>query len=187
MAPSAPALAAAALLLAGAGSVVADEFASRDDAKPIRVYTNADIEALEPIPTQPGAAPTADEIAERWEFVQSVLDQGYARIDAGRRHELERRMTDARSDALDRIDSRPRYVLPYGYYGYYGRQAPRYTQDGYDRGHPAASLLWERPNAELFRPITPIHARPYASNLFRFEARRGGPPPAPAATPHGRR
>ena len=164
----------AALVLTWAVPTLAERGDDSDD-EPVRVYTNADLERLEPIPTQPAEPPSPEEVARRWEFVQSVIDQAYARIDAERRHDLDRRLTEARADALDRVDSRPRYVLPFAY-RYPPIHAPG-RRGGYvdpDPAHPGARRLWERPNAELFRPITPIHARPYPSDVFRLEARVGG-------------
>ena len=166
---------AALLLLAAAAPAPAQDAAE----EPVRVYTNADLEDLEPLPTQPAEPLSEEEIARRREFVQSVIDQSYARIDAKRRHDLERRMVEAEAQALERANTESRTTLPFSYYGYpYG-----YSGGGgypgvprYDRGHPAASRLWERPNAEQFRPITPIHARPYQSNLFRL-------PPSSARNP----
>ena len=167
----------AALLVVATAPALAQDAAGADE--PVRVYTNADLERLAPIPTQPAEPPSAEEVARRWEFVQSVLDQAYARIDAERRHDLERRMTEARADALDRVDARPRYALPYSYSYVAPYGVPYRGRDGRPATHPAASLLWERPNAKLFRPIPPIHARPYASNLFRLEARIGAGPAGP--------
>lgn len=166
-------IALALLLVAGATLSAQDP-----DAEPVRVYTNADLEGLEPLPTQPAEPPSDEEIARRWEFVQSTIDQHYARLDAQRRHELERRMTEAEAGAIERANTESRTTLPYSYYGGYGYGYYGGYSDGprADRGHPALSRLWERPNAEQFRPITPIHARPYQSNLFRL-------PPSSTRTP----
>jgi len=165
-------LVAAVLVAAGGTAIAQTQTADRNE--PVRVYTNADLERLEPIPTQPANPPTPEEVAQRWEFVQSVLDEAYARIDADRRHALDRRLTESRTRALDRVDSTPDYVLPYSY-GYWrvGVPAPHGRGDGLRK---AASLLWDPPNAALFRPITPIHARPYQNNLFRLESRVAGSP-----------
>jgi hypothetical protein len=150
----------------------------------VYVYTNADLEQLEPIPGQQGTPPTAEEIERGWAFVQSVIDDAHARIDADRQYDLDRRKTEAEADALDRIGSRPRYALPYNYrFGYpqggygYGRGGGRGGDGGRASGDPLrrqASRLWDPPNAHLFRPIVPIHARPYQTNILRLKANRPG-------------
>jgi hypothetical protein len=144
----------------------------------VYVYTNADLEQLEPIPGQAGDPPSAEEIERDWAFVQSVIDDAHARIDADRNYGLDRRKTEAEADALDRISSRPRYALPYNYrfgypYGYdYGRGGDGHGKG--DRLRKEASRLWDPPNAHLFRPIVPIHARPYQTNILRLKANRPG-------------
>ena len=172
-----PRIGLALLLLAAAATIPAQVAGDEPALEPVRVYTNADLEDLEPLPTQTPEPRSAEEIAQRWEFVQSVIDQGYARLDAKRRHELERRMAEAEADAIERAGTESHYTLPFSYYGYpYGYYGGYAGAPRYDRGHPLASKLWERPNAEQFRPITPIHARPYQNNLFRL-------PPSSARNP----
>jgi hypothetical protein len=156
----------------------------------VYVYTNADLETLDPIPTQPATPPTAAEIEAGWAFVDSVIEDAYARIDARRRHELARLQTETEAEAVERIASRPQYTLPWSYYGWlpeergyaplgeYGERRERFDRR-------ALSLLWEPPNARLFRPITPIHARPYQTNVFR--ARQALENGGPVAKPHGPR
>ncbi|HXV76113.1 MAG TPA: hypothetical protein VD788_07315 [Candidatus Polarisedimenticolaceae bacterium] len=145
------------------------------DEGEVYVYTNADLERLGPLPAGEAEPPTADQLAESWAFVQSTIDDAHARIDADRGYELDRRLTEAEADALDRAGGSPRYTLPYNYalgypygFGYHDRGRG-------DRLRRAASRLWERPNAELFEPIVPIHARPYQTNLLRAKTsgRRG--------------
>jgi hypothetical protein len=116
---------------------------------------------------QDGQPLKIDGAEERWAFVDSVLGQAYARIDADRDYWLERRRTEAEADALERVHSRPRYLLPYNYLYRGGVRVPRKEH----RLSHEASRLWERPNAHLFHPITPIHARPYETNLFRAKSR----------------
>ncbi len=162
-----------ATLLALAGSsasaqitgAVPDDPDHNDES--VRRYTNADLERLAPIPTQPGRPATPEEVERRWAFVQSVLDEAYARIDADRSYRLERRRTDAEADALERIHSRPRYVLPYNYllgfrHGGVPGAPPRLRHK--------ASRLFERPDTGLFRPIVPIHARPYHTSVERIRS-----------------
>jgi len=141
-------------------------------AEPVRVYTNEDLEKLPPLPSlvivdEAGQPLRIEGAEERWAFVDSVLGQAYARIDADRAYWMKRRRTEAEADALERIRSRPRYLLPlnYWHHGYVGvpRREHRLRQE--------ASRLWERPNARLFEPITPIHARPYQTNVYRAKSR----------------
>jgi hypothetical protein len=171
-----------AVLVMGLGGLFAaenGEQASDATEQSIRTYTNEDLEKLPPLPSlvivdDAGEPIKFEGAEERWAFVDSVLGQAYARIDADRAHWIERRRAEAEADALERIHSRPRYLLPLNYFG-----------RGYAVGHGPdrrlrreASRLWERPNAHLFQPITPIHARPYQTNLFtarsRFQASGGG-------------
>ena len=143
----------------------------------VRVYTNEDLDALSPLPPlvivdKTGHPLRIEGAEERWAFVDAVLGQAYARIDADRAYWMERRRTEAESEALERIHSRPRYQLPCTYFHRAGVGAP-YSEHRLRR---EASRLWDPPNAHLFQPITPIHARPYQTNLFRAESgRQTGP------------
>jgi len=148
----------------------------------VRVYTNEDLEALPPLPSlvivdETGQPLKIDGAEERWAFVDSVLGQAYARIDADRDYWLERRRTEAAADALEQVYSRPRYLLPYNYLYRGGVGVPRREH----RLRGEASRLWERPNAHLFQPITPIHARPYQTNLYRAKSRFPASPPGNGA------
>lgn len=141
-------------------------------AEPVHVYTNEDLEMLAPLPSlvivdETGQPLRIEGAEERWAFVDSVLGQAYARIDADRAYWMERRRTEAEADALERIHSRPRYLLPVN--GWYRGDVgvPRKEH----RLRQKASRLWERPNAHLFEPITPIHARPYQTNVYRAKSR----------------
>jgi len=141
-------------------------------AEPVRVYTNEDIEKLPPlaplvIVDEAGRPLKIDGAEERWAFVDSVLGQAYERIDADRAYWMERRRTEAEADALERIHSRPRYLLPFNGWNHGNVGVPRKG----DRLRKEASRLWERPNAHLFQPITPIHARPYQTNIYRAKSR----------------
>lgn len=164
-----------ALLVAAAwtASAAQDMDETPDSAdESVRVYTNEDIEALPPLPSlvivdESGRPLKIDGAEERWAFVDSVLGRAYARIDADRHYWLQRRRTEAQADALERIRSRPRYLLPYNYF-YRGAVGVPRTEHRLRR---EASRLWEPPNAHLFQPITPIHARPYQTNLFRAQSR----------------
>jgi hypothetical protein len=140
-------------------------------AEPVRVYTNEDLDRLEPLPSlvivdEAGQPLKIEGAEERWAFVDAVLGQAYARIDADRAYWMARRRTEAQADALKRIRSRPRYLLPLNYW-HHGSVGPRREE----RLRQQASRLWERPNAHLFEPITPIHARPYPTNVHRATSR----------------
>jgi hypothetical protein len=160
------------LALGVAGAVAAQSGPGEPADAPVRVYTNEDLEELPPIPPlvivdDSGKPLEIEGASERWAFVDEVLGQAYARIDADRAHWIERRRAEAEADALERIQSRPRYLLPWN--AWYGGSRVGHYEGG--RLRRQASRLWERPNAHLFQPITPIHARPYRTNLFRAEAR----------------
>jgi hypothetical protein len=141
--------------------------------EPVRVYTNEDLDRLAPLPSlvivdEAGEPLKIEGAEERWAFVESVVGQAYARIDADRAYWMERRRTEAEAKALERIHSRPRYLMPINFYN----RGPVVGPGPGHRFRRDASRLWERPNAHLFRPITPIHARPYQTNLHRLGARQ---------------
>jgi hypothetical protein len=144
-------------------------------SEPVRVYTNEDLEKLPPLPSLvivdgAGRPLKIEGVEERWAFVDSVLGQAYARIDADRAYWMKRRRTEAEADALERMHSGPRYVLPLNYWHHGHVGVPRKEH----RLRREASRLWERPNAHLFEPITPIHARPYQTNVHRAKSRFPG-------------
>ena len=148
----------------------------------VRVYTNEDLEALPPLASlvivdETGRPLKIEGAEERWAFVDSVLGQAYARIDADRDYWLERRRTEAEADALERFHSQPRFSLPFNYLYRAGVGVPRKEH----RLRREASRLWEPPNAHLFQPITPIHARPYQTNLYRAKSRFPASPPGHGA------
>jgi len=92
--------------------------------EPVPLYTNADLEKFGP-PTAPdGPVRTPD--GGEWRFVQEFLDREYARVDADRRHDLDRAVVDEYTAPPE-----PRYRLLSPYYGYSGY----YGYRGYD-GYP---------------------------------------------------
>ncbi len=104
-----------ALLLATPGLAQAGgDSASWADAVPadrgdaVRVYTNADLEKYAVYAGRPEPEPVA---AESWDAVQEFLDRQHRRIDADRRHELERARLDRLSEPVIAV---PRYVPPFG-------------------------------------------------------------------------
>ncbi len=62
-----------------------------EGAEPVRVYTNEDLEKYAIYGRDPAPAPGTD---EGWEFVFDVLDMQYGRLDADRRHDLDRSRVD---------------------------------------------------------------------------------------------
>lgn len=157
-----PTLGIVALLAAGSSALAQNAQAAPDETdEPVRVYTNADLDDLPPLPTQETEPPTPEEIARRWAFVDSVLDRAHARIDADRRHDLDRRLTEAEAGALERVDAQPHYVLPYAY-GYAPVYDGGWGKPGPGFRHQGPRSPFERPMGQLFRPIAPLHARPHA-------------------------
>ena len=110
--------------------------------EPVRVYTNADLENLEPIPT---SAPPVD-AGPGWEFVIDFLAEQHARIDADRAYELDGALVDE-TVRRSREAARPRYVLPYNYWYGYGPHHRRPTAAPGPR--PGSPRDW----------VVPLHAR----------------------------
>lgn len=73
--------------------VLAAGDARAEAVEPVRVYTNADIERLPPLPTQP--APLVDFDRERWEFVIQFLEREHALLNADRNQDLARELLRA--------------------------------------------------------------------------------------------
>jgi hypothetical protein len=153
-------------------SAQAQSVGTVDDAEPVRVYTNADLEryAGEELPVSDVQGGMED---LGWEFVQNFIERQYEKINADRNFDLDRRMTDAEIDEIERRSRRQRYGLAYpiytGYYGY-GRHAVAvpYSGNGHGRKDRVARAALSASPAELqratmHRRITPIHARPAPS------------------------
>ncbi len=84
----------AIFLLAAAPGLAA---AAPADDEDIVLYTNADVEKLEPLPTgRPLVDTTFD--AEAWEFVAAFIDRERAKITSDRDHELERDRVEIEAD-----------------------------------------------------------------------------------------
>jgi hypothetical protein len=162
-----------------AGSVARGE-----DAQSIRVYTNADLEALPPLPeTRTISEPRP--ASEDWKFVMEFIDRERSRIDDERRLRLEQRVVDTELDVMR--NRRPTYGLalaPYGFYGY------GYRGHGRGRGHGLtgrgnvghrSGLLAKQPGGL----IRPLHARP--NTPFRGQGFGGRPSAAPRPSRGGRR
>lgn len=131
------------------GLADAPRAAEAPQGEPVRVYTNADLEALEPLPVSQ-AAVGGEELG--WSFVLDFIDAQRAQIRERRAYELERTRIEAEAQGL-REQARPwspvwRYVplsVPYP-----PRPAP--TLPGAERPAPFAPGSprdW----------IVPLHAR----------------------------
>ena len=86
----------------------------------VRVYTNADIERLAPLPSQ--GAPLVPFDKERWEYVIQFLEREHSRLNADRDHELAREILRAEVEAAK---SRPRYVVAVAPYRGFHRRPHR--------------------------------------------------------------
>jgi len=78
---------AAVLLLVGAFPTAAARIVSGDEN--VVVYTNADVEKLEPLPTGRTLVDTSFD-TQAWEFVAAFLARERAKITSDRDHDLER-------------------------------------------------------------------------------------------------
>lgn len=105
-------LVTALALLAVIAPAAAQSAGDDPDEGEVRVYTNADLEALEPLPATVPAMPSATTPEEDWAFVQSVIDRHHERLDAERDRELERERIEI--ERL-RAEPEPHYVLPWNF------------------------------------------------------------------------
>ena len=145
---------ACALLLAA--SIVSGQAAV--GGEPARVYTNADLERLPPLPASAQSS-AADDLG--WEFVIDFLAEQHARIDAQRAYELDRTLVEETA-RRSREASRPRYGLPLGYLPWScypgGACAPRRPSPSPEQpGH--GPRAWVVP-LHARRPLAPGPARP---------------------------
>lgn len=158
-------------ILAAVATWIAVPAVAADDG-PVRVYTNADLEALPPIAVGEPAV-TRDEAD--WQFVSEFLDRQRESLEADRAHELER--TRVQSEIDERSRPEPRVLLPF-----YGPWLTPYAVGhgpGRHRGHrfpDAAPGAGSRPLKVDFSPILPLHARPNPTSGPRTldEATRAG-------------
>lgn len=113
-------LIAASVLLAGT-AVLAEE--------PVPVYTNEDLERMFGPPPTAVSEPVDKSGPEDWGWVESYLDRQYARIDADRQYELQKRTLDIAEERT--------YTGNRAYFGgYYGGYA------AFGLGYPA-STWWQ--------------------------------------------
>ena len=76
----------------------------------VPVYTNDDLERMFGPPPPAQDRSIASSTPEDWSWVEAYLDRQYARIDADRQYELDRRSVE--------IAEREEPYVPYNYYGY---------------------------------------------------------------------
>ena len=102
-------LIAASLLLAGTAALAEES---------VPVYTSEDLDRMFGPPPAPVSEPVDKSGPEDWGWVEGYLDRQYARIDADRQYELQKR-------TLDIAEERTYTGRTYGggYYGYYGGYA----------------------------------------------------------------
>jgi len=124
----------------------------------VRVYTNADIERLAPLPVQ--QAPLVPFDRERWEFVVQFLEREHERLKADRDHELSRAILDAEIEQAEA--RRESYWLPAAPYAGFYRRPHR------DRPRQQELEGFATPPGQF---IKPLHARPSRARLHFDRAR----------------
>ena len=87
--------------------------AAHSAPEPVRVYTNADLDRLGPAP---GSSPVAATPVASWDEIERFLERQYARIDADRRNDLERRQSERNDVAAEPVYSA---TTPLWYNWYY--------------------------------------------------------------------
>jgi hypothetical protein len=100
-----------------------------EGAQPIRVYTNADLDALPPLPPT-GTIHEPRPASEDWKFVMEFIDRERSRLDDERRLRLEQRIADTELDAIR--DPRPSYGP--------GERSDRFTRARTDPSGARASV-----------------------------------------------
>jgi hypothetical protein len=150
-----------ALLAAFAATAVAAEPANRED--PVRIYTNADLEELDPLPVAAQADGQTDESG--WESVAEFIAREHRRLDAERSYELNRRLVEIEEEqAADRRD-RPGIGFA-SYRGYPVVYAYPYAPGV---GKRAGRASWTATSG-LGGRIVPLHARPTPTQVQRSKA-----------------
>ena len=146
-------IATALLLLAVSPGLRAQDPADRDE---VVLYTNADIEKLEPLPTgQPLVDTSLD--TEAWEFVSAFIASERAKINSDRDHELERDRVEIEAERPVGYGERYPYYRPRVPYGraHHGQRAGGEPSAGADAApatgtpHP---MFRSRPPVREFTP-----------------------------------
>ena len=151
------------VLLAAAAGLPAQAQSSRDAEAPVRVYTNADLEKLPPLP--PSSEPVLRDDDLGWEFVTEFIEREHRRLDADRAYELEGRRDATKERIADEREGD--YVLPWVPWGF----NPRVRHDG----HRPGDFRRVDAGVRLGGSIAPLHARPSQAMVQRARAiRRSG-------------
>ena len=111
---------------------------SEPSGEAVRVYTNADLALLSPLPPASESArshpASRSSEEENWKFAADFIQRERARLDSDRAYDLERERiaNEAREDRG--------YGVPYlGYYGYYRGPYPYGSSHGKRHGRHAVS------------------------------------------------
>ena len=144
-------------VLIGMLALAASAVTAAEDGE-VRLYTNADLEALEPLTLE--RQPQVERPAESWEFVNEFIDRSHARIDAQRDHDLARAALETIPG--ERRRGRVGFLPLQGFYHqrfplFRGERSTRARTDGGGMRTPA---------------IRPIHAGPSKAMRMRSQATR---------------
>ncbi len=120
-----------------------------------RVYTNADLEQLDPLPVDSDRIGPSDGFG--WASVTEFLDREYARLDARRSHDLDRRLVEIEEEeSADRRYRRGFGLVYPGYPALYANPV---------RAHKRGHAPRVRPAHARNGRIVPLHARPSAAQV----------------------
>jgi hypothetical protein len=120
-----------------------------------RVYTNADLEKLDPLPVDSDRIGPSDGFG--WASVTEFLDREYARLDARRSHDLDRRLVEIEEEeSADRRYRRGFGLVYPGYPALYANPV---------RAHKRGHAPRVRPAHARNGRIVPLHARPSAAQV----------------------
>ena len=120
-----------------------------------RVYTNADLEKLDPLPVDSDRIGPSDGFG--WASVTEFLDREYARLDTRRSHDLDRRLVEIEEEeSADRRYRRGFGLVYPGYPALYANPV---------RAHKRGHAPRVRPAHARNGRIVPLHARPSAAQV----------------------
>jgi hypothetical protein len=108
---------AASVLLAASAVVARD---------PVKVYTNEDLDRMFGPPPPAVSDPVDKSGPEDWGWVEGYLERQYARIDADRQYELDKRVVDI-AEERTYTGYHPRSYAYYGGYAAFGLRYPAST------------------------------------------------------------
>jgi len=130
----------------------------------VRLYTNDDLERFPTLPDSEVEAsrPSNDE----WRFVTDYLERQYSRLDADRKHSMERDRAEAEVDLIRRQANRRTYGLPF----YWNRYD---SWNGAPGRRPGKGALDRIKRVRLpDGSIRPLHAGPTRTQIDYFKATR---------------